>query len=219
MSGQAVGSYTTPIYTLPRPNPAFGKIILAQSNANSYYNGLIVQLQKRYSTWFQGNLSYTWSHTIDDDIGGAAGGVGGSSGILFVPSFVTSVFNGDERGEKGSAATDERHRLVLSGVMNPKFTHGDSAFDKIRNQRMAVVGDLDVRLVLPIGANCERGREPESSCGKRAPFDQHVEWIGRSNACSVRIDFRFKRGANLSDGCPSIAHLAHPRAYASNAAV
>ncbi len=129
-AGQPAGSYTTPIYTLPRPNPAFGKIILAQSNANSYYNGLIVQLQKRYSTWFQGNLSYTWSHTIDDDIGGAAGGVGGSSGILFVPSFVTSVFNGDERGEKGSAATDERHRLVLSGVMNPKFTHGDSAFDR-----------------------------------------------------------------------------------------
>ncbi|MBV9613302.1 MAG: TonB-dependent receptor, partial [Acidobacteriaceae bacterium] len=128
-TGNPVGAYTTPIYTA-RLNPAYGKIIQLTSNANSYYNGLVVQLQKRYSGWLQGNLSYTWSHTIDYDIGGAAGNTAGASGILYAPSFPTSVFNGDERNEKGSAATDERHRLVLSGVVDPKFTHGDSWADK-----------------------------------------------------------------------------------------
>ena len=128
-TGNPVGAYTTPIYTA-RLNSAYGKIIQLTSNANSYYNGLVVQLQKRYSGWLQGNLSYTWSHTIDYDIGGAAGNTAGASGILYAPSFPTSVFNGDERNEKGSAATDERHRLVLSGVVDPKFTHGDSWTDK-----------------------------------------------------------------------------------------
>lgn len=130
-AGQPVGSYTTPIYTsASRINPKYNSIIEMQSNANSYYNGLIVQLQKRYTRWFQADLSYTYSHTIDDDIGGTAGGPGGSSGILYAPYYPTSVFNGDEKGEKGSAATDERHRLVLSGIASPTFTHGDSWFDK-----------------------------------------------------------------------------------------
>ena len=128
-TGQAVGTYTTPIYTA-RLIPGYGKIVELTSNANSYYNGLVVQLQKRYTSWFQGNASYTYSHTIDYDIGGAAGNTAGSSGILYAPFSPTSVFNGDERGEKGSAATDERHRLVLSGVLQPKLVNGNSWLDK-----------------------------------------------------------------------------------------
>src|ERR1019366_10591580 len=62
-TGNQVGSYTTPLYT-QRINPAFGTVIEANSNANSYYNALIVQVNKRYSGWFQGNAAYTYSHAI-----------------------------------------------------------------------------------------------------------------------------------------------------------
>ena len=138
--GNQVGSYTTPIYT-QRINPAFGKVVVMTSNANSYYNAMIVQLEKRYTKWFQAQVNYTWSHTIDDDIGGAAGGPAGSSGILYAPLYPTSVFNGDQNGEKGSAATDQRHRLVMNGVFNPVFVHGDSVADRdlINGWQLSVV--------------------------------------------------------------------------------
>lgn len=128
-SGNQVSSYTTPVYTR-RINPAYGKLIVLTSNANSYYNAMIVQLEKRYTKWFQAQANYTWSHTIDYDIGGAAGGSAGSSGILYAPLYPTSVFNGDTKGEKGTAATDERHRLVMNAVFNPVFVKGNSAVDR-----------------------------------------------------------------------------------------
>jgi hypothetical protein len=80
---------------------------------------MTIQYQKRYSSWFQGQVSYTWSHAEDDNVGG-----GGNT--LFTPSFPTSVFNGDYASEKGSSSTDQRHRMVANGIFTPKFTHGTS---------------------------------------------------------------------------------------------
>ncbi len=160
---QQVGSYTTPLYlTSDRINKNYVSVIEMQSNANSYYNGLLVQLQKRYSGWFQADASYTYSHTIDDDIGGAAGGPGGSSGILYAPSFPTSVFNGDEKGEKGSAATDERHRLTLSGVLNPKLSHGDSWMSKyvLNGWQLSVISTLGSSFPLPPSISVNSKFEP-----------------------------------------------------------
>jgi hypothetical protein len=149
-SGQQVGSYTTPLYTR-RINPRYGSIIELQSNANSYYSGLIVQLQKRYSSWFQADAAYTWSHAIDYNIGGAAGGPGGSSGILYAPFAPTSVFNYDAKGEKGSSSNDQRHRLVLNGVFNPVFTHGNSLLDRylINGWQLSVISLFGSSFPLP----------------------------------------------------------------------
>jgi hypothetical protein len=117
-SNHVAGSYTTPIYTT-KLNPKFGQIIDVTSSANSYYSGLAVQFDKRYQSWLQGQVSYTYSHAEDYNIGG-----GGNT--LFTPSFPTSVFNGDYQGEKGSSSTDQRHRLVANAVITPHFTHGTS---------------------------------------------------------------------------------------------
>ena len=149
-AGQQVGTYTTPLYTT-RINPRYGSIIELQSNANSYYDGLIVQVQRRYSRWFQADAAYTWSHTIDDNIGGAAGGPGGSSGILYVPFAPTSVFNGNIKGEKGSSSNDQRHRLVLNGVFNPAFTKGNSWMDRyvINGWQLSVISTFASSFPLP----------------------------------------------------------------------
>ncbi|MBV8550697.1 MAG: TonB-dependent receptor [Acidobacteriaceae bacterium] len=149
-AGQQVGTYTTPIYT-KRINPAYGSIIEMQSNANSYYNALVVQLQKRYTNWFQADAAYTWSHAIDDNIGGAAGGPGGSSGILYAPYYPTSVFNGNEQFEKGSSSNDQRHRLVLNGVFNPTFTHGNGWSDRylINGWQLSVISTFGSSFALP----------------------------------------------------------------------
>ncbi|MCU1257994.1 MAG: hypothetical protein JWO80_879, partial [Bryobacterales bacterium] len=117
-SGNQLSSYTTPLYT-QRINPAYGAIYQLESNANSYYNALLVQANRRYSNWLQGTLSYTYGHAIDDNQGG-----GGNT--LFGSTFPTSVFNGDYKGEKGSSSIDQRHRLVISLIASPTFMHGDS---------------------------------------------------------------------------------------------
>lgn len=121
-SGNITGNYSTPLYT-QRINPAFGGIYQLESTGNSYYNAMLVSLKRRYSKWLQGALNYTWSHAIDYNQGG-----GGNT--LFGSTFPTSVFNGNYSGEKGSSTIDQRHRLVLSVVVEPRFTNGTSIADR-----------------------------------------------------------------------------------------
>jgi len=130
---QVVSSYTTPIYTR-RLNPSFGQALDITSSNNSYYNGLAIEFNKRYSGWFQAQVSYTYSHAEDYNIGGG-------SNTLFTPSFPTSVFDGNYSSEKGSASTDQRHRLVANGVFNPKFVKGTSVVDRylINNWQLSIL--------------------------------------------------------------------------------
>jgi hypothetical protein len=61
------------------------------------------------------------------------------------------VFNGNEQFEKGSSSNDERHRLVLSGVFNPTFTHGDRWSDRyvINGWQLSVISTLGSSFPLP----------------------------------------------------------------------
>ena len=121
-TGAQAGSYTTPLYTA-RINPAFGSIYQLESAGKSSYNGLLVQLSRRYSTWLFGNVAYTWSHAIDNNQGG-----GGNT--LFGSTFATSVFNGDYNGERGNSSSDQRHRLVVNAVVAPTLTHSNNFMAK-----------------------------------------------------------------------------------------
>ena len=129
-SGNTVGTFTTPIYTRSLLiNPNYNGVYAMNSDGNSWYNGLSFSLSHRYSSWFQGSAGYTWSHSIDDNLGGAAGATG-SSGILFAQTNPTSLNNNDIGHEKGSSATDQRHKLILTGIVSPKFTSGDSLAER-----------------------------------------------------------------------------------------
>lgn len=121
-SGNQVSSYTTPLYTT-RINPAYGAIYQLESAGKSYYDGLLVQMNKRFSGWFMGNVAYTWSHSIDNNQGG-----GGNT--LFGSTFPTSVQNGDYNGEKGNSSSDQRQRLVVNSVIAPTFTKRTDWFSK-----------------------------------------------------------------------------------------
>jgi hypothetical protein len=126
-SATQVGAYTTPIYTRAQEiNPNYGTVMAVNSNANAWYNGLIVGVDHRYSSWFQGSAGYTWSHAIDDNIGGAAGAFPISNGVLFAPSQPPSYANNDFASEKGTSATDQRHKFIITAILNPKFTNGTS---------------------------------------------------------------------------------------------
>jgi hypothetical protein len=126
-SNNQVGSYTAPLYTRSALiNPNYGTVMAVNSVANSWYNGMTVQLVHRYSGWLSGTVNYTWSHAIDDNLGGAAGNFPVSNGVLFAPSQPPSYVNNDFASEKGTAATDQRHKLAISAILSPTFTHGSS---------------------------------------------------------------------------------------------
>ena len=103
----------------------------------SYYDGLIVQANKRFSKGFQGGVAYTWSHAIDLNQSSATNNI-------FFGSTPTSYANGDFRSEKGSAASDVRHRMVINFVWAPTFTQSNNAFARylINNWQLSQITTL-----------------------------------------------------------------------------
>jgi hypothetical protein len=89
-----------------RLDDALGSFTSIESDANSIYHGLQIQLNKRLSHGIQFTTAYTWSHAIDEssdlfDLAGAR--------ALPQNSF-------DRRAERGDANFDVRHRFVYSFI-------------------------------------------------------------------------------------------------------
>jgi outer membrane receptor protein involved in Fe transport len=103
-------TFTVNVVNPVRPIPGFARIEEFQSSANSVYNGLTVQLNKRLSQNYQFLASYTYGKVIDDN-----------------PDATSAVpFSGDDakmvqdplnpRGDRGPGVNDQRHRFVLSAI-------------------------------------------------------------------------------------------------------
>jgi len=90
--------------------PGLGSVNVADAGGNSIYNGLQMELSRRFAKGLQFTASETWSKTIDDG-GGAFGNAGPQD-----------VFNLE--GERGRADQDVASRFVLSGVYELPFGRG-----------------------------------------------------------------------------------------------
>ncbi|HET7434818.1 MAG TPA: TonB-dependent receptor [Thermoanaerobaculia bacterium] len=104
--GDGSVSYTK--YT-SRPFSHFARIIEFQSSARSRYDGVTLDLQKRFSHNWQARIAYTYS-TVKDDKPDATAVVPGTDDAKFVSdpgNFGADYTYGDN---------DVRHRVVLSGV-------------------------------------------------------------------------------------------------------
>ena len=110
-SGQQTGTYTTPIYTT-KIDPRYGVLNHIYNGGRIYYDGLALSVTRRQSKWAEGSLAYTWSHAIDLGLGA------GADNIYYTDPPVT-VFNGDQQFEKGRSPLDQRHRVVVSGLISP----------------------------------------------------------------------------------------------------
>ncbi|MFL6209284.1 MAG: carboxypeptidase regulatory-like domain-containing protein [Pyrinomonadaceae bacterium] len=107
--------------TPDRPFPQFGRINLFESTANSRYDGLAVQLQRRFSRNFQLLANYTYSKAKDDrpDQTAVVPGGGDDAKIVFNQLNI--------REDYAAADTDLRHRVVISPVYEfGRFTRSDS---------------------------------------------------------------------------------------------
>ncbi len=122
-NGNLVGTYTTPVYLNPRPNTKYGSVLEVTNGVSSFYDGLAVTFEKRFSHGFQALASYTWSHEIDD-------GQGGATSAIFFSTASPWTYNGNYAFDKGSGLLDQRHRFVYSFVWAPTFIHSDNFFAK-----------------------------------------------------------------------------------------
>ncbi len=113
-SGATVGTYTTPTYRT-RPDSRYRRVSQIENPGLSYYDGLALQVNKRFSKGFQFQGAYTWSHAIDLNQSSA-------NNNIFFSSTPTSFANGDFASEKGTAANDVRHRFSFSAIWSPTFT-------------------------------------------------------------------------------------------------
>ncbi len=115
LSGNQVGTYTTPTYRLAnRLDPNWRRVNQVENGGMQYYDGLLVQLNKRMSKGLQASVAYTWSHAIDFNQGG------GNDNIFF-SNGPSGLYNGNYRLDKSSSSLDQRHRFVGSFVYAPTF--------------------------------------------------------------------------------------------------
>jgi hypothetical protein len=75
----------------------------ATSRWNSNWNGLLVNLNKRFSQNFSAQISYTYAHSIDD---------GPNPSFVLIPQD-----SGNFLKEKANSADDIRHRFVFNGTL------------------------------------------------------------------------------------------------------
>jgi len=100
-----------------RPFAGFGRIFEFESNANSIYHGLVLQVNKRFVNNFQMSGSYTWSHVIDDNPDATAVVPGTDDAkLIYDPNNI--------RLDRGTGSNDVRHRFILSGVWELNYAQG-----------------------------------------------------------------------------------------------
>ena len=196
-AGNTVGSYTTPTYRT-RPDPKYRQVSQLENPGLSYYDGLAVQLNKRFSRGFLAQVAYTWSHAIDFNQSTA------NNNIFFSPT-PTSYANGDFVSEKGSAANDVRHRFVANFVWSPTFTHSTSRFARfvVNNWQLSQVTTLQspqsINSTTNVSGNAFAGALVSGSLNGLGGGFSRVPFQPVSN---LNVDSIYKVDARLSKKLP-----------------
>jgi hypothetical protein len=116
--------YSTPVYLLSnRIDSRYGHINQVENGGKQWYDGLAVNLNKRFSSTFVGTVSYTWSHELDENQESGTNAIYFSSGPM-------GLYNGSYSLDKGNGNLDQRHRFVGTFIAHPKFMKGDSGLAK-----------------------------------------------------------------------------------------
>jgi len=132
----SVGSYSN------RLDPRFNAVNYVESNANSSYNALQVEVQKRYHERYFVNAAYTWSHSLDDN-----------SDVLSVlindtPAQQNPASN---RNNRASSQFDVRQTLAITHTWElPFFLNSSSHLLRTLLGGWAVAGIGTVRTGFPV---------------------------------------------------------------------
>ncbi len=111
------------INDVARPVPQLSAINQFDSAATSIYHGLTASVRRRMTSGFYFRLAYTWAHAIDDGQDALVAG----RPVTVQNSYAT-------RRERGPSVTDQRHRLSVSWIVEPRpFGRGQEFLAKVFN--------------------------------------------------------------------------------------
>jgi Carboxypeptidase regulatory-like domain/TonB dependent receptor len=112
--------YSTQIY-LPanRVDTRYQHVYQVENGGKQWYDAGVLQLLKRFSNTFQGTISYTWSHELDEN-------QESGSNAIFFSSGPMGLYNGNYSNDKGNGNLDQRHRFIGTFVARPTFMKSDS---------------------------------------------------------------------------------------------
>jgi hypothetical protein len=131
---QTTPSFTCPfppcINPLARPIPQLGAIDVFESAASSVYNGATLSLRRQMTSGVYLRLAYTYAHAIDD---------GQDALVAGRPALVQNSYA--PNAERGNSVTDQRQRVVLSWIAEPRpFHRGQDFLEGIfNNWKLAAV--------------------------------------------------------------------------------
>jgi outer membrane receptor protein involved in Fe transport len=187
----ADGTAVTFFRHLGRVNPAFGRISLFDSGADSIYHGGFIQLGKRFSRSFQVQTSYTFSKVIDSK-----------------PDFTSVVVGTDDsknafdtlapNQERGRGNADITHRFVFSGIWD--INYGASLSNAVAK---AVFSGYQFSLI----SNVQSGRPLTITAGGDPNGDTNTSsdrppYVGRNTIegpAFATVDIRFSRDIRLHE--------------------
>jgi hypothetical protein len=107
------------VVAFPRPNTGAASLGLNEARGHSSYNALQIGLTRRLARGVQSQVSYTWSHCIDN--GSISTGLEASASANG-PQGYQNPYN--QNADRGGCAFDIRHTLRVNGVWSLPF-HGN----------------------------------------------------------------------------------------------
>jgi hypothetical protein len=168
-----------------RPISGFGRISQFESNSNSGYNALVLQVNKRFSQHYQLLFSYTFSKVIDDapDATSVVTANAGDDAKQAQQSLLLS----DERGP-GNANIP--HRVVASGLWDLDY------FKDLRGPARAILGGWEVSGIFQassnppfsarLAANVDLNNDGNRNSDRAPGFGRNSSYVGHF----VSFDFR-----------------------------
>ena len=115
---QGGGSLTVEQFPTARPFTNFDRIIRFESTAESTYNGITVELRKRFGGKLQASLAYTLGK-VEDTVPDATAVVpGGGDDAKFASN------PRDFEADRAPGENDQRHRRGLQRLLGPRLLEG-----------------------------------------------------------------------------------------------
>ncbi|HYP14796.1 MAG TPA: TonB-dependent receptor, partial [Bryobacteraceae bacterium] len=130
----------------PRRNPAFSTIELKSSDGNSWYNALLVELNRRWKNGLSLQSSYTFSRNIDTTQASTFFSDATNGTTSAMPEFEGFNYN------KGLSDYHAKHMWVVNGIYELPFGKSLSGFSRAAIAGWQLAGILTMRSGNPLTA-------------------------------------------------------------------
>ncbi|MBZ5646071.1 MAG: TonB-dependent receptor [Acidobacteriia bacterium] len=171
-----------------RPVPSLAAINVFESAATSIYHGLTISARRRMTSGFYFRLAYTWARASDN---------GQDALLVGRPPAVQNTYQ--PQAEWGPSVTDQRNRLAVSWVWEPKPFHRDQPFLKSLFNDWRVSGVLSLGSGRPVNAQVVGDANgDQNTANDRLPGYGRNAFTGPDYATTdLRLARRFFLGSRL----------------------